>query len=178
MTQLYALRLKPGTYAPPFAAGMYVAQSALASELRFTPDIQTARTWTSYQETYKYLDDNLYGSAEVVPVVPVKSLLPDFKKLGNNHASAGITQRGSNKVDKKLTTEHTDSAPAVTANQTHDDSSLPEPDDTLHLYRLYRKSESSFVGEPLAEEWATDAEVSEVNEEAIQRGLIWVKSVG
>lgn len=54
----------------------------------------------------------------------------------------------------------------------------PEPDHTkLYLYRMYRKSEFMFLdAEPLAEEWATEAEVAELNTEMIPQGLVLVKA--
>lgn len=54
----------------------------------------------------------------------------------------------------------------------------PEPGDSkLYLYQMYRKSEFMFLGaEPLAEEWATEAEVAELNTEMILQGLILVKA--
>lgn len=53
-----------------------------------------------------------------------------------------------------------------------------EPGNTkLCLYRIYRKSEFMSLGaEPLAEEWATEAEVAELNTEMIPQGLILVKA--
>lgn len=47
-----------------------------------------------------------------------------------------------------------------------DDNEEFQPDDSnLYLYRLYRKSKFFFLGgEPLAEEWATEAEVSDAND--------------
>jgi serine/threonine protein kinase len=194
--QMYAIRLKPGTYRPPMAAGMYVAHSALLSQLRFTPDIQTARTWASYQQAYSYLDENLYGMAEVVPVVSIHSLLADINKLGDNGATVGIPQL--TEVDKKPTstelpfgkaeaslqhqqpqfTTQQDRKPPLPQGTTLnlEGSSSSEPDDTLYLYRLYHISELPLVsGEPLAEEWGTVAGMSEVNTEAIQQGFIWVK---
>lgn len=158
MTQMYAIRLKPGTYPAPLAAGMYVASSALPSEIRFTPEIQFARTWGSYQEAYSYVDENLYGVAKVVKVVSMHSLLAELKRAG-----------------AKVVTSSIPLPQGTTINS--DGRSLSTSDDTLHLYRLYRFCESPLLEEPpLAEEWATEAEVSEVNEEAIQRGLIWVKA--
>ena len=163
-TQMYAIRLKPGTYPPPLAAGMYVAQSAVPSEIRFTPDIQVARTWGSYQETYSYLDENLYGIADVVSVVSMHSLLADINKLADNRATEGIPQLALDEIDKE---------PASSSYG----SSSPEPDDTLHLYHLYHFSELPLLdGSPLAEEWATEAEVAQINEEAIPQGFIWVKA--
>lgn len=73
MVQSYAIRIKSGTYHPPLVAGMYVGESDPASEIRFTHNIQAARTWESYQEAFSYVDENLYGIAEVVPVVSRQS---------------------------------------------------------------------------------------------------------
>lgn len=197
-TQMYALRLRPGTYRPPMAAGMYVAHSALPSEIRFTPDIQTARTWGSYQEVYSYLDENLYGMAEVVKVASIHSLLADINKFGDNEPDESIPQLALDKLGKKpaLTellfeeVKHSFHQQPQFINQQDRKVSLPQdtnsnlegssslkPDDTLHLYRLYHISELPFPsGEPLAEEWATIAEMSEVQEEAIQQGFVWVKT--
>jgi hypothetical protein len=192
MTQMYAIRLKPGTYPAPLAGGMYVAYSALPSEIRFTPEIQFARTWGSYQEAYSYVDENLYGVAKVVKVVSMHSLLAGIKRVGANVVTASIPQHTFKAQDKKpASTEPSlhHQQPQSTTQQdkkvqlpqgtavNSDGSSLPTSDDTLHLYRLYRFYESPLLEEPpLAEEWATEAEVLEVNEEAIQRGLIWVKA--
>jgi hypothetical protein len=192
MTQMYAIRLKPGTYPAPLAGGMYVASSALPSEIRFTPEIQFARTWGSYQDAYSYVDENLYGVAKVVKVVSMHSLLADIKRVGANVVTASIPQHTFKAGDKKpastepslhhqqpqSTTQQDKKvqlAPGTSIN--FDSSSVPTSDDTLHLYRLYRFYESPLLEDPpLAEEWATEAEVLEVNEEAMQRGLIWVKA--
>lgn len=191
MTQMYAIRLKPGTYPAPLAAGMYVASSALSSEIRFTPEIQFARTWGSYQEAYSYVDENLYGVAKVVKVVSMHSLLADIKRVGGNVVTTSILQNTLKAGDKKpastepslhhqppqFTTQQDKKVQPQDTSINSDGSSLPTSDDTLHLYRLYRFCESPLLEEPpLAEEWATEAEVLEVNEEAIQRGLIWVKA--
>jgi len=81
---MYALRLKPGTYPPPLVGGMYVAQRVLPSASSFTPDIKTARIWGSYQQAYGYLDENLYGMAEVVTVdsVPSRVKVPFLALIG------------------------------------------------------------------------------------------------
>jgi hypothetical protein len=194
---MYAIRLKPGTYRPPMAAGTYVAHSALPSEIRFTSDIQTARTWGSYQEAYSYLDENLYGMAEVVTVVSMHRLLAAINRLGDNGAIVGIPQLAE--VDKKLastelafeeaeaslhhqqpqpTLQHDRKVPLPQGTTSKSEGSYSlEPDDTLHLYHLYLKSELPlFSNEPLAEEWATVAEISEVNEELSRQGFIWVKT--
>ncbi len=70
---MYAITLKPGTYPLPLVAGMYVQKSTPQSELSFTPDIEAAQTWENYQDAYSYLDENLYGMADVV-VVTVDSV--------------------------------------------------------------------------------------------------------
>ncbi len=85
----YALRLKPGTYPPPLVAGMYVAQRELHAQIKFTSNPRAARTWESYQQAYSYLDDNLYGMAEVVEVSlssPVK--IPSWSLIGLAIATA------------------------------------------------------------------------------------------
>ena len=151
--QMYAIRLKPG-YLPSMAAGEYVAYSALPSEIRFTPEIQTARTWGSYQEAYSYLDENLYGMAKVVTVVSMHRLLADINSLGDG--AIGLSQGTTSNLES---------------------SSSPKSDYKLYLYRLYHKSEfPSPSGEPLAEEWATVAEMLEVNQELSKHGFIWVKA--
>lgn len=85
MAQKYAIRIKSGTYHPPLVAGMYVGESDPASGISFTHNIQAARTWKSYQEAFSYVDENLYGMAEVVPVVSrqnrVKVLLSSLISL-------------------------------------------------------------------------------------------------
>lgn len=101
MTQMYALRLKPGTYSAPLVAFTYVACSAVPSEVRFTSDIQVAQTWVSYQEVYSYLDENLYGIADVVTVVSTHSLLAEIKKLRDNVVTQTIPQLAFDELDKK-----------------------------------------------------------------------------
>lgn len=52
-----------------------------------------------------------------------------------------------------------------------------EPDDELFEYYLFRKSEFMFLGgEPLAHEWATEAEISAANDCVMPKGFIWVKA--
>ena len=80
MKQMYAITLKPGTYPPPLTAGMYVQNGSPQSELIFTPDIQAAQTWENYQDAYSYLDENLYGMADVVTVDSVPSQKLDVVK--------------------------------------------------------------------------------------------------
>lgn len=173
VTKMYAIRLKPGTYPAPLAAGMYVTYSALPSEIRYTSDIQVARTWRRYQDAYSYVDENLYGIADVVTVVSMHSLLAEIKRVGANVVTESIPQIAFDEIDKKPAPAE----PSPQGTALNDSTFLPESDEPLHLYRLYRFSELPLVEDPpLAEEWATEAEVSEVNEEAIQRGLIWVKA--
>ena len=195
-THMYAIRLRPGTYHPPMAAGMYVAHSALPSETRFTPDIQTARTWGSYPEAYSYLDDNLYGMAEVVRVASINRLLADINSSGVNQATEGFSQLAEDKLDKKPTSQEWPLGEAKSSSHyqqpqptTHENrplpqestlissgDSLPELDDTLYLYHLYHKSQLfELQVQPLAEEWATVAEMSLNNLDAIQQGFIWAK---
>jgi hypothetical protein len=59
-----------------------------------------------------------------------------------------------------------------------DDFSESQPNDSKqHLYRLYRKSGFMFLGgEPLDEMWASEAEVSDANDDLVPRGYIWVKA--
>lgn len=188
---MYAIRLKPGTYLTLLAAGMYVACGALPSEIRFTPDIQAARTWESYQEAYSYVDENLYGIADVVTVVSMHSLLATIKRIGNNVVTQTIPQLAFDELEKKPaskepsfyrqqpqpTTQQDSKVQVPQVAAANYDSSLAASDGTLHLYRLYRFSEFPLLGEPpLAEEWATESDVTEVNQEAIERGLIWVKA--
>lgn len=188
---MYAIRLKPGTDLTPLAAGTYVACGPLPSEIRFTPNIQAARTWESYREAYSYVDENLYGIADVVTVVSMHSLLTTIKRIGNNVVTQTMPQLCFDQLDKKPASNEPSFSPQEPQPTTHQDSkvqppqvadanydsSLPMSDGILHLYRLYRFSESPLLGEPpLAEEWATESDVTQVNQEAIERGLIWVKS--
>ncbi len=99
---MYALRLKPGTYPPPLVGGMYVAQKVLPSASSFTPDIKAARTWGSYQQAYSYLDENLYGMAEVVTVdsVPSRVKVPFLSLIG---FALAVTAGGAMLATRQLT---------------------------------------------------------------------------
>ncbi len=99
---MYALRLKPGTYPPPLVGGMYVAQRVLPSASSFTPDIKAARIWGSYQQAYSYLDENLYGMAEVVAVdsVPSRVKVPFLALIG---FALAVTAGGAMIATRQLT---------------------------------------------------------------------------
>lgn len=101
MTQIYAIRIKPGTYPPPLAGGMYVRESGLASDLSFTRDIQSARTWKSYQDAYNYVDEKLYGIADVVMLNSMQSTITQKQPNENtSFVKQEFSQHQGDKSDK------------------------------------------------------------------------------